>query len=160
MSFATFEELYGDAAKADEHLHDRASPWRRQVYGTDHELLCNPEDVDISDCQHDDQYVCTSCRIPICDECWRRSLQRQPIPKAIANDNFIGYMHDVFWYHEPNWLEVTIAVPVFVGLMRYYIEGAPSERHHLMESIYARPERAHGVRGMFVTLCIVFVVMV
>ena len=160
MSFATFEELYGDAVTADEHLHDRASPWRRQVYGTDHELLCNPEDVDISDCQHDDQYVCTSCRIPICDECWRRSLQRQSIPKAIANDNFIGYMHDVFWYHEPNWLEVTIAVPVFVGLICYYIEGAPSERHHMMESIYAQPERAYGVRGMLAISSILLAMMV
>ena len=70
MSFATFEELYGDAVTADEHLHDRPFPWRRQVYGTDHELLCNPEDVDISDCQHDDQYVC----------CFRPTLQTRSRP--------------------------------------------------------------------------------
>ena len=59
-------------------------------------------------------------------------------------------MHGVFWYHEPNWLEVTIAVPVFVGLICYYIEGAPSERHHMKETTYAHPERAYGVRGMLV----------
>ena len=96
----------------------------------------------------------------ICDDCWKRSLQRQPIPKAIANDNFIGYMHDVFWYHEPNQLEVIIAVPVFVGLICYYIEGAPSERHHMKESTYAHPERAYGVRGMLAISSIIQAVMV
>ena len=159
MCYATFHQQYGSAVKADEHLNDSNSTWRRRVLGTARELLCNPEDVDISDCRHDDQYVCKSCRIPICDDCWKRSLQRQPIPKAITNDNFIGYMHDVFWYHEPNWLEVIIAVPVFVGLICYYIEGPPSERHHMKESTYAHPERAYGVRGMLVILRIVLAVM-
>ena len=69
-------------------------------------------------------------------------------------------MHDVFWYHEPNWLEVTIAVPIFVGLVCYYIEGPHSERHHMMESSYAHPERAYGVRGISTTSNMVLTVMV
>ena len=160
MCYETFQQHYGSAVKADEDLHGNKSPWRRRVLGTARELLCNPEDVDTSDCRHDARYVCTACHIPICDDCWRRSLQRQPIPKAIANDNFIGYMHDVFWYHEPNWLEVTIAVPVIVSLICYYIEGAPSERHHMKESIYAHLERAYGVRGILEISNIVLAVMV
>ena len=76
------------------------------------------------------------------------TLKNIAIPKALANDNFIGYMHDVFVYHSVNWIEATIALPVYCGLITYYIEGDPSERHHMKESTYAHPERAYGVRGL------------
>ena len=43
--------------------------------------------------------------------------------------------------------EATIACPVFTALIVYYIEGSSEHRHHLMEEIVAKPERAYGVRG-------------
>ena len=45
------------------------------------------------------------------------------------------------------WLEATIAAPVFTGLITYYIEGKQEHRHHLMEEVVGRPQRAYGVRG-------------
>ena len=32
-------------------------------------------------------------------------------------------------------------------LVTYYIEGAHEHRHHLMEEVLAKPQRAYGVRG-------------
>ena len=45
------------------------------------------------------------------------------------------------------WLECVIAGPVFSGLVTYYIEGQQAERHHLMEAVVGKPDRAYGVRG-------------
>ena len=98
-------------------------------------------------CRHDDNHVCAQCKIPVCNECWRLSLLSRKIPKALANDNFIGYPHKFLVENKVTWLESTIAGPVFSGLVTYYIEGPPSDRHHMMESAVGKPERARAVRG-------------
>ena len=114
----------------------------------DDELLCCPEDVSKSrSCRHPDDYVCARCNVPVCLECHRLSTLQRQIPKALANDNFIGYVHRFIVENRVTWLEATIASPVFSGLVTYYIEGKPSERHHMMESTVGKPERAWGVRG-------------
>ena len=74
-------------------------------------------------------------------------MRNRKIPLAMANDNFIGYVHAFLVEHNVTWLEATIAAPLFTGLITYYIEGPPSERHHLMEAALTQPERACGVRG-------------
>ena len=56
-------------------------------------------------------------------------------------------MHEYFVQHKVTWIEATIACPVFTGLIVYYIEGSPEQRHHLMEATIAKPERAYGIRG-------------
>ena len=116
--------------------------------GQDEELMCNPEDVLRSaQCKHDENTVCSKCRIPFCNECRRLSSINKPIPLALTNDNFIGYMDRYFVDHKVTWLEATIASPVFTGLIAYYIEGAQEQRHHLMVEELAKPQRAYGVRG-------------
>ena len=74
-------------------------------------------------------------------------MKNEKIPKALANDNFIGYLHRYFVSQKVNWLEATIASPVFSGLVTYYIEGEGKDRHHMMEEEVANPARAYGVRG-------------
>ncbi len=114
----------------------------------DCEILCCPEDVSPSQsCRHDHQHICSKCNVPICNECWRLSTQSRKIPKALANDNFIGYVHQFLVDHKVTWLESIIAGPVFSGLVTYYIEGPSSERHHMMEAVVGKPDHAYGVRG-------------
>ena len=74
-------------------------------------------------------------------------LRDVKIPKALSNDNFIGYVAAFFVEKRVTWLEATIAAPVFSGLVCYYVEGKPGEKHHMMESALGQPERAYGVRG-------------
>ena len=113
-----------------------------------HTLLCCPEDViACNDCRSEENFICEQCDIPICNECWRYTLLEEQIPKALCNDNFTGYVHEFIVQAKVRWIEATIAAPVFTGLVTYYIEGHPSERHHLMEDVVGKPVRAVGVRG-------------
>ena len=101
----------------------------------DCKIICNPEDVVRSVyCTHkDDGAICHKCHIPICNECWQFSMHDKDIPKALVNDNFIGYIRKYFLERSVTWLEATIACPLFSGLVTYYIEGERSDRHHLMQ---------------------------
>ena len=69
------------------------------------------------------------------------------MPKALANDNFVGYLQRYFLQHSVTWIEATIASPIFSGLITYYIEGARADRHRLMEQTVAQPRLSYGVRG-------------
>ena len=91
--------------------------------------------------------MCHHCLIPICKECWNIATDFKSIPKALANDNYHGYMHWYFVQQKVTWLEATIACPVFNGLITYYIEGSGAQRHHLMEEAISRPTHSYGVRG-------------
>ena len=83
----------------------------------------------------------------MCNECYALSLEKKAIPRCLANDNFIGYVHEYIVRHKVTWLEATIACPVFSGVVVYYVEGAPDERGHLMREALGRPKRAWAVRG-------------
>ena len=74
-------------------------------------------------------------------------MAKRPIARSLANDNFIGYAHSYIVQNKVTWLEATIACPVFSGLVTYYVEGAATERGHMMEEALARPQRAWAVRG-------------
>ena len=112
------------------------------------QLSCCPEDVERSgNCTHDASFVCPCCRIPFCNNCYQLALQKQPIPRCLANDNVIGYVHEYIVKHKVTWLEATIACPVFSGLVTYYVEGQASERGHMMREALGRPQRAWRVRG-------------
>ena len=69
-------------------------------------------------------------------------MRKQAIPKALTNDNYIGYINNYFVENNVTWLEATIASPVFSGLVTYYIEGRQEDRHHLMKDTVGQPERA------------------
>ena len=123
----------------------RAKRWRNN---TTKELLCCPEDVDAcQSCSKNDGCVCDACNISICNECWWACCREEKIPKALCNDNFVGYVHAFIVKEEVRWIEAVIAGPVFSGLITYYIEGTDSERHHLMEEAVSKPARAVGIRG-------------
>ena len=149
-----FRNNYGAAIEKDPHgVRENSNEWRRTLFSqadaTDKECICNPEDVLPSEnCKHNvDSGVCMNCNIPICNECWRHTLKIENIPKAIANDNFVGYMHKYFLKHSVTWIEATIASPIFSGMVTYYIEGERADRHHLMEQNVAQPRLSYGVRG-------------
>eukprot|EP00973_Karenia_brevis_P056222 7819484-Karenia_brevis.AAC.1 len=43
-------------------------------------------------------------------------------PKALASDNYISYAHAFIVEEKVTWLEATIACPIFIGLITYYME--------------------------------------
>ena len=72
LSCKRFKDHFGAAVNMDETLADGVWEWRRQVHrdADVDEAICNPEDVErTAACQHEDDTVCSHCRIPICNEC-------------------------------------------------------------------------------------------
>ena len=98
-----FKKCYGAAVEKDPMLFTEGCyEWRRSVVSNGRvcgEALCNPEDVVLSSkCVHDARTViCADCSIPICNECWRYAATSQDIPKALCNDNFVGYLRRFSW---------------------------------------------------------------
>ena len=74
-------------------------------------------------------------------------MRHEKIPKALACDNYIGYVHQFIQEHHVTWLEAAIASPVFSGLVTYYIEGPPAARRNLMDAPLAQADRSWGIRG-------------
>ena len=76
------------------------------------------------------------CRVPVCFNCRcmpdKNSTLRQRIPRqAIANDNFIGFVSSFWHEHQPRWIEMAAATPVWTSLMAFYVEG---DKGHLMNN--------------------------
>ena len=148
-----YKQNYGAAVEKDADLFKENNiEWQRIVTiegAACGEVLCNPEDVQSSSrCKHATPgAICGDCAIPICNECWKYATQRNDIPKALCNDNFVGYIRRYFLQHNVTWLESTIACPLFSGLIIYYIEGVNADRHHLMMEKTAQPRLSYGVRG-------------
>ena len=73
------------------------------------------------------------------------------IPKALCNDNFIGYVHEFIVQQRVTWLEATIAAPVFCDLVTYYLEGDQGSKWgNLMDTLVGKAPRSWGVRGNIV----------
>ena len=145
MSAKRFKDTFGQAVSMDPDMRDGSSEWFRNVRrrGRVDRVLCCPEDVCRSTrCRHPDNFVCGDCYIPICNDCYRLAIDKQKAPRALANDNFIGYAHRFIIENKVTWLEATIACPVFSGLVTYYVEGNASERGHMMKEALGNPTRA------------------
>ena len=68
----------------------------------------------------------------------KSSALQQRIPQqAIANDNFIGFVSSFWHEHQPRWIELAAATPVWTSLMAFYVEG---DKGHLMNN---QARRAH-----------------
>ena len=150
FSYDYFQTRFGAAVRTDPSLSEDCYEWRRKLTycGQKLEIICNPEDVRSSRaCTHNAEEICTECAIPVCNSCWQLAGRGEKIPRALANDNFIGYVHNFFVVHDVTWIEAQIACPIFSSLVTYYIEGDFSQKHHLMEAVVGKPERAYGVRG-------------
>ena len=150
MCAKRYKDHFGQAVATDPDMDDSSFEWFRNVkrQGGVERILCCPEDVmRTSSCRHGDTFVCEKCSIPICNECFELSQKNMKIPRAVANDNFIGYMHSYIVQNKVTWLEATIPCPVFSGLVTYYIEGDASQRGHMMQETLGSPQRAWAVRG-------------
>ena len=150
LSAKRLKDKFGQAVSTDPIMQSDCFHWQRKVRrrGTVEHVLCCPEDVIPSTkCRHDETYICEQCQIPICNECYVLSLKKQKIPRALTNDNFIGFVHPYIVENKVTWLEATIACPVFSGLVTYYIEGDSALRGHMMREPLGRPQRAWAVRG-------------
>ena len=93
FSYKRFKDRFWKAVSTDAHLQEGCFEWTRKVLrcGKIEEVICCPEDVRVSSgCDHDEWTVCAERSIPICNECWTLALEDEPIPKALANDNFKG----------------------------------------------------------------------
>jgi hypothetical protein len=127
LSAKYYQERFGEATAMAPDLQGGSLEWKRKVRtteGLEELLLCCPEDVTKSSrCQHSEDWVCEFCWIPLCNTCWFALRNQRKISKALANDNFIGYVNKFVIEHKVTWLEATIASPVFSGLVTYYIEG-------------------------------------
>ena len=127
LSAKYYQERFGEATAMAPDLQGGSLEWKRKVRtteGSEELLLCCPEDVTkSSSCRHSEEWVCESCWIPLCSTCWFALLNERKIPKALANDNFIGYADPFLIKHKVTWLEATIAAPVFSGLVTFYVEG-------------------------------------
>ena len=149
-SLKRFKTQFGDAVRTDPHMNENSYEWKRKVndHGEVAEAMCCPEDVQKSpQCTHDDTFVCCKCRIPVCNECWAATVNGEKIPKALTNDNYIGYAHQFIVEKKVTWLEATIASPVFSGVVTYYVEGCSSKRRNLMDTVLGKAERAWKIRG-------------
>ena len=150
LSAKYYKDRFGKATASALDLQAGCMEWKRHVQckrGTE-EVLCCPEDVMKSNaCTHGEDMVCEKCFIPFCNTCWNLLRKDLKVPKALSNDNVIGYVASFFVEHRVTWLEATIAAPVFSGMVCYYVEGKPGDRHHMMESVLGKPERAYAVRG-------------
>ena len=158
VSYALFQKLYGKAVSTDPFLQENSAEWLRRVYRSGEELLCCPEDMQLSSkCKHSVNEICLCCKVPICHECAGHiKLGEQP-SKALTNDNFISYAHEYIVQQKVTWLEATIACPIFTGLITYYLEDisdggsqASASRkgnRHLMDNPLAKPQGSVSVRG-------------
>ena len=130
--------------------------WFRSVrrVGCIEGILCCPEDVvRTSRCRHGETFVCEHCSIPICNQCYYMSLEGDKIPRCLANDNYIGCVHEYIAANKVTWLEATTVCPVFSGLVTYYIEGDASQRGSMMQEVLGKPKRAWVVRGNLFLFC-------
>ena len=126
-----------------------AHPWIRTLrwwangMGQELRVLCCPEDV--RHCgrhTEEGEVICSSCSVPLCAECYHQLL-RPPgrIPSlSIANDNFIGYVSDLWAQWQPTWIEVAAATPVWTVMMSFYVEE--DKGHLLGEKLFAQTARA------------------
>ena len=60
-------------------------------------VLCCPEDVQPCEHGHGPTEFCSRCRIPLCRHCFQLLAARQPVPMALAKDNFWGYTADIIY---------------------------------------------------------------
>ena len=66
------------------------------------------------------------------------------VPRALANDNWYGYVNKVIVEWEVRWIEMAVVLPFWTTLIVYYLEG---DRGHLMTEQLGAPRYRWGVRG-------------
>ena len=85
-----FEDKFGEAAQTEPKRQNAEREWRRQVMrdGRMEAALCCPEDAERSDQRrHDEAFVCSKCRIPVCSDCCGLARDSGKIPGVLAIDN-------------------------------------------------------------------------
>ena len=126
------------------------------------ELFGCTEDVTCSACpstqQHEKELteepfcrtLCPHCKVPVCTECrvslcnFNENSKVSSVPKALANDNFYGYVHKLLVQKAVTWLECTAASCVWSTILVYYIEQPYG---HLMLESMEGPQARTAARG-------------
>ena len=66
------------------------------------------------------------------------------VPKALANDNWYGYVNRVVVDEQVRWIEMAVVLPFWNNMVVYYVEG---DRGHLMGEQIGGQRHRWGVRG-------------
>jgi len=66
------------------------------------------------------------------------------VPKALANDNWYGYVNRVVVEEQVHWIEMAVVLPFWNNMVVYYVEG---DRGHLMGEQIGGQRHRWGVRG-------------
>ena len=114
-------------------------------------LLCCPEDHTCQHGCHTQGLLCPHCRIPICMECATCLRNNQGIPKALANDNWWGYIQSWIFEQGVTWMEKTVSMPFWTGLTVFTLGRKDNERsnrkQHLMHAPMYSADRRVAFKG-------------
>ena len=69
--------------------------------------------------------------------------------KALANDNWYGYVHQVIVEWRVRWIEMAVVLPFWTTLVAYYLEG---DRGHLMSEQLGAQKHRWGVAWQLLQL--------
>ena len=110
-------------------------------------IICCPEDITCSG-EHDEQEIRKCCQLPLCYKCLLISLEATEddykIPRALANDNFYGFVDPTIVEYGVRWIELAAASPILNCIVCYYVEG---DRGHLLDEQAFQRRNPINVRG-------------
>ena len=66
------------------------------------------------------------------------------IPRALANDNFYGFVDPIILKYGVRWIELAAASPILNCIVCYYVEG---DRGHLLDENVMQRKNPINVRG-------------
>ena len=110
-------------------------------------IICCSEDI-ICWKDHNRAEIRDCCLLPLCYTCLHISSkpaeEHCKIPRALANDNFYGYVDDTIVKYGVRWIELAAASPILNCIVCYYVEG---DRGHLLDEKVFQREDPMNVRG-------------
>ena len=110
-------------------------------------IICCPEDIKCA-AEHDSREIYECCQLPLCYRCLQISLKTteddHKIPRALANDNFYGFVDPTIVEYGVRWIELAAASPILNCIVCYYVEG---DRGHLLDEQAFQRRNAINVRG-------------
>ena len=126
--------------------HTKEISWKDLQQLSHTSLLCCPEDHICENGCKEHGYLCPSCKVPVCRECWMELTANKIIPQALINDNFQGFIQPWIYEMGVTWMEKTVSSPYWTGITLFSIgqRGADrkTRRRHLMhDAMYGSVRR-------------------
>ena len=91
--------------------HTKEISWKDLQQLSHTSLLCCPEDHICENGCKEHGYLCPSCKVPVCRECWMELTANKIIPQALINDNFQGFIQPWIYEIGVTWMEKTVSSP-------------------------------------------------